>query len=76
MDLERDRQPSGAVGPASWGRPWLSACQVGHARCGWNINLIGCGQRNWPRFMNAWCPIQSSSPAEQLLNCPAAIRRF
>jgi len=66
MDLERDRQPSGAVGPASWGRPWLTVRQVGNARCGWIINLIGCGQRNWPKFMHAWCPTRSHSHLRQL----------
>ena len=49
-------------GTASWGRPWLTTRQVGYARCGWNINLIACGQRNWPRFMNAWYPTRCSSP--------------
>jgi len=46
VDLERDRQPSGAVGPASWGRPWLTARRVGHERCGWSIVSIGWGRRN------------------------------
>ena len=62
FDPERDRQPSRASGTPSWGRPWLTTRRVGNARCGWNINLIGCGQRSWPRFMNAWCPTRSRSP--------------
>ena len=76
VDLKRNRQPSVAGGPASRGRPWLTAHQVGNARCGWNINLIGWGRRNWPRLMNAWCPTRSGSQARQLPNCPPATRRF
>ena len=76
MDLERDRLPRGAVGPASWGRPWLTVRQVGNARCGWIINLIGCGQRNWPKFMHAWCPTRSHSHLRQLPPCRRASRRF
>ncbi len=76
MDLERDRQPSGAVGPASWGRPWLTVRQVGNARCGWIIHLIACGQRNWPKFMSAWCPTRSPFHRRQLPPCRKASRRF
>jgi hypothetical protein len=76
IDFERDRQPSVAGGPASWGRPSLTARQVGHARCGWNINLIGCGRRNWPRLMNAWCRTISGLQARQLPHRPQATRRF
>jgi hypothetical protein len=76
LDLERDRQPSGAVGPAAWGRPWLSARQVGHERCGWNISLIGWGRRNWPRLMNACCRALAGSPARQLASHWPAARRF
>ena len=76
IDLKRDRQPSVAGGPASWGRPWLTARQVGNARCGWNINLIGWGWRNWPRLMNASCPTRSGSPTGRLPNRPQATRRF
>ena len=56
LDVERNCQPSGAGGPAPRGRPWLTARQAGSARCGGNINLIGCRRRNWLRFMRAWCP--------------------
>jgi len=76
VDLEPDRQPSGRVGPASWGRPWLTVRPVGHARCSWNINLIGCGQRNWPKFMNAWCPTAYSFQPGHSANCLEATRRF
>jgi len=76
VDLERDRQPSGAVSPAAWGRPWLSARQVGHERCGWNINLIGWGRRNWPRLMNACCRALAGSPARQFPSHWPATRRF
>ena len=76
FDLERDRQPSVAGGTASRGRPWLTTRQVGNGRCGWNINLIGCGRRNWSRLMNAWCPTRFGSPTGQLPNRPQAARRF
>jgi len=76
FDSERDRQPSGAGGPSPWGRPWLTARQVGNARCGGNINLIDWGRRNWLRFMPAWYPTRSSSQAGQLCPCPDATRRF
>jgi hypothetical protein len=76
LDLERDRQPRGAGGTASWGRPWLTIRQVGNERCGWNINLIDCGCRNWRRLMNASCPTRSSSPTGPLPHRPKATRRF
>ncbi len=76
FDLERDRQPSVAGDAASWGRPWLTARQVGNGRCGWNINSIGCGRRNWPKLMNASCPTRSGSPSGQLPHRPQAARRF
>ena len=76
IDLERDRQPSVADGPAAWGRPWLTARQVGNARCGWNINLIGWERRNWPKLMNVWCPTRFSLQAQQFPNRPQATRRF
>jgi hypothetical protein len=76
FDAERDRQPSGAGGPSPWGRPWLTTLGVGNARCGGNIDLIGCGQRSWPRFMNAWCLTPCSSPCGPRPHCPGTIRRF
>jgi len=76
LDLERDRQPSVAGGATSWGRPWLTARQVGNERCGWNINLMGCGRRNWLRLMNASCLTRSGSPTGQLPHHPEASRRF
>jgi hypothetical protein len=76
LDVERDRQPSVAGGTPSRGRPWLTTRQVGNERCGWNINLIGCGWRNWPRLMNASCLTRSGAPSGQLSNRPEATRRF
>jgi hypothetical protein len=76
LNPERDRQPSRASGTPSWGRPWLTTRSVGNARCGWNINLTGCGQRSWPRFMNAWYPTRGSSPCGPRPHCPETIRRF
>ena len=76
VDVERDRQPNGAGDTASWGRPWLTTRWVGNARCGWNINLTGCGQRSWPRLMNAWCPTEFRTPPEPLPCCRKAGRRF
>jgi hypothetical protein len=38
--------------------------------------LTGCGQRSWPRFMNAWYPILCSSPCGPRPQCPETIRRF
>jgi len=76
LDPERDRRPSRASDTPSWGRPWLTTPWVGNARCGWNINLTGCGQRSWPRFMNAWYPILCSSPCGPRPQCPETIRRF
>jgi len=76
LDAERDRQPRGAGGSPAWGRPWLTAGQAGPARCGGNINLIGWEQKNWPRFMNAWCPTRSSSAPGQLGPCSHATRRL
>ena len=76
FDPERDRQPSHASGTPSWGRPWLTTRWVGNARCGWNINLTGYGQRSWLRFMNAWCPTRCSSPCGPRPQCPETIRRF
>jgi hypothetical protein len=76
LDFERDRQSSGAGGTASWGRPWLTICQVGNERCGWNINLIDCGWRNWRGLMNASCPTRSSSPTGQPPHHREATRRF
>jgi len=76
VDLERDRQSSAAGGTASWGRPWLTIRQVGNERCGWNINLIGCGWRNWRRFMNASCPTRADAPTGPLRDRPKATRRF
>ena len=76
LDLERDRQSSVAGIAASWGRPWLTARQVGNGRCGWNFNLTGCGRRNWPRLMNAWCPTGCGSATGQLPHYPEATRRF
>ena len=75
LDPERDRQPSRASGTPPWGRPWLTTRWVGNARCGWNINLTGCGQRSWPRLMNAWCRTLAGSPASQLPSRPPATRR-
>ena len=75
IDAERDRQSSGAVSVAAWGRPWLTAGQAGHARCGGNINLIGCPRRNWPRFTPAWCRSRSRPQVGQLSPCPDATRR-
>ena len=76
FDLERDRQPSAAGGTTSWGRPWLTIRQVGNERCGWNINLIGYGRRNWRRLMPASCPTRSGSATGQLPHRRQAIRRF
>jgi len=76
VDVERDRQPNGAGDTASWGRPWLTISQVGNERCGWNINLIGWGWRNWRRLMNASCPTRSDAPTGQLPRRPEATRRF
>ena len=75
IDLERDRQPSVAGGPAPWGRPWLTAGQVGNARCGWNINLIGGGQRNWPKLMSAWCLTPPGSQMGPRPHRPQSTRR-
>ena len=75
FDVERDCQPGGAGGAASWRRPWLTARQAGHARCGGNINLIGCQRRNWRRFMPVWCPSRSPSQPGQLGPCPDATWR-
>ena len=75
LDLERDRQSSLAGGTPSWGRPWLTTRQVGNERCGWNINLIGCGQRSWRRLMNCLVP-DSGQQSGLLPDIPAAIRRF
>ena len=74
IDPERDRQPSTAGGTASWGRPWLTVSRVSNERCGWNINLIDCGRRNWRRLMNASCPTRSGSEVGP--NRPEATRRF
>ena len=76
FDSERDCQPSGARGTASWGRPWLTAPQAGHLRCGGNINLTGWGQRNWPRLIHAWFPIGFRTPPEPLPCCRKAGRRL
>ena len=76
IDLERDRQPSVAGGPAPWGRPWLTAGQIGHARCGWNINLIGWGQRNGLRLMSAWYLTRPVSPMGPRLHRPRSTRRI
>jgi hypothetical protein len=38
--------------------------------------LIGCGRRNWPRLMNAWCPTRSGSQTGQRPHRPEASRRF
>ena len=76
FDPQRDRQPSRASGTPSWGGPWLTTRWVGNARCGWNINLTGCGQRSWPRLMNAWCPTEFRTPPEPLPCCRKAGRRF
>ena len=75
-DAERDCQPSGAGGAAAWGRPWLTAGQAGHARCGGNINWIGCQGRSWLRFMPVWCPSRVRSQAGQLGPGPEASRRY
>jgi hypothetical protein len=74
IDTERDHQPGLAGSIASWGRPWLTARQVSHERCGWNINLIVCGRRSWRRPMNALCLTRSGS--EMGHHCPEATRRF
>ena len=76
LDPERDRQPRRAGGTASWGRPWLTIRQVGNERCGWNINLIGCGRRNWLRLMHASRPTRSDAPTGQQPHCPDATRRL
>src|SRR5208283_395174 len=76
FDPERDRQPSRAGGTPSWGRPWLTTRGAGNARCGWNINLTGCGLKSWRRFMNAWYLTRCSSPCEPRPHCPGTIRRF
>jgi hypothetical protein len=76
VDLERDRQPSVAVGPTSWGRPWLTIRQVGNDRSIWNINLIGYGRTNWRRLINASCPTMSGSPSGQLPRRPETSRGF
>ena len=76
FDPERDRQPRRASDTPSWGRPWLTTRGVGNARCGWIINLIGCGQRSWPKSMHGWCPTRSHSPLRQLPPCRKASRRF
>jgi hypothetical protein len=74
--LERDRQPSGAGGTESWGRPWLTIRRVGSERSIWNINLIGYARRNWRRLMNASCPTRSGTPSGPLPHRPKATRRF
>jgi hypothetical protein len=76
FDPQRDRQPSRASGTPSWGRAWLTTRRIGNARCGWNINLTGCGQRSWPRLMNAWYPTPCNSPCGPRPHCPETIRRF
>jgi hypothetical protein len=38
--------------------------------------LIGWGQRNWPRLMNAWFPTGFRTPPEPLPCCRKAGRRF
>jgi len=76
FDPQRDRQPSRASGTPSWGGPWLTTLWVGNARCGWNINLTGCGQRSWRRFMKAWYPTRCSSPCGSRPQCPETTGRF
>jgi len=75
LDAERDCQPCRAGGAAAWGRPWLSARQAGCARCGGNINLIGCPRRNWLRYMRVWCPSWFRPRPGPLSPCPDATRR-
>jgi hypothetical protein len=38
--------------------------------------LIGCGWRNWRRFMNASCPTRADAPTGPLRDRPKATRRF
>ena len=73
---ERDRQPSIAEDLAPWGRSWLTARQDGNVGCGWNINLIGWGRRDWPRLMNAWCPTRSGPEVGPLSRRQPSTRRI
>src|ERR1700730_26779 len=55
--VDQQSGQSGLAGTATRrGKAWLSRSQLRPELCGWNMALIVCYQRNWPRSTRHWYP--------------------